>query len=125
MHWWQQWSDNWHIEASMLAISAFDDIRGNVVMTKEKLAERVQRGIEELQHLIREHHPEAEFQVLPRSYGRRQVVVNVYANIEDQIDLSDIIAEHRADLVDDTKTAFVFVLYPYEKRPSLKHEKSA
>lgn len=94
-------------------------------MPREKIAVRLERGVSELQCLIREKYPDVEFLVRPRPPGRSEVVVEAYGQFEDSSDLTEIISERRAELFDETHLLFIFVARPYDERPSLKQLKTA
>lgn len=94
-------------------------------MPREKLAARIERGVTELERLIRTYRPEAELVVHPRIPGRIEVVLDVFAEFDDPVDLTEIISERRADLFAETGLLFIPVAQPYDERPSLKQQQSA
>ena len=94
-------------------------------MPREKIAQRVQRGVAELQHLIRQQQPDVEFDVHPRRPGHNEVIAEVFGNFEDQLALSEIISQRSVDLLIETGLLFIFLACPYDERPSLRQKQKS
>ena len=92
---------------------------------RENRAQRIQDAVEELQTLIRSRFPEAEFVVTRRRFPDPGTYLEVYANPDDPVEITELISERRADLeLEVHESLFVWPL-PYDRRPSLKAQKSA